>query len=64
MGKKILVAGSTGYLGQFVIKGLNRQGYWIRALCRNDPKIDPVRRYVDDVFKKIGLQKILAVLKV
>ena len=50
MGKKILVAGSTGYLGQFVIKELKKQGYWIRALCRNSRKIDPIRPYIDDVF--------------
>ena len=49
-GKKILVAGSTGYLGQYVIQELKRQGYWIRALCRNDQKIEPVRRYINDVY--------------
>ena len=47
---KILVAGSTGYLGQFVIKELKEQGYWIRALCRDALKLQPVRQYIDDVF--------------
>ena len=47
---KILVAGSTGYLGQFVIKKLKEQGYWIRALCRDALKLQPVRQYIDDVF--------------
>jgi len=48
--EKILVAGSTGYLGQFVIKELKEQGYWIRALCRDALKLQPVRQYIDDVF--------------
>ncbi len=48
--KKILVAGSTGYLGQFVIKELKEQGYWIRALCREGRKIEPVKPYIDDVY--------------
>ena len=50
MGKRILVAGSTGYLGQFVIKELKKQGYWIRALCRNNRKLQTIRHNIDDVF--------------
>lgn len=57
--KKILVAGSTGYLGRFTVKALKEQGYWIRALVRNPralsnpgkhaaPQIDA---YVDEVFQ-------------
>ena len=49
-GEKILVAGSTGYLGQYVIQELKRQGYWIRALCRDDQKIGPVRPYINDIY--------------
>ncbi|MFC2017681.1 SDR family oxidoreductase [Chloroflexota bacterium] len=33
--EKVLVAGSTGYLGRFVVKEFKRQGYWVRALARN-----------------------------
>ncbi len=48
--EKILVAGSTGYLGQFIIKALKEKGYWIRALCRNALKLQPVRQYIDEVY--------------
>jgi uncharacterized protein YbjT (DUF2867 family) len=48
--QRVLVAGATGYLGKFVVKELNRQGYWVRALSRDSRKIEPVRQYVDEVF--------------
>jgi len=48
--EKILVAGSTGYLGQFIIKALKEKGYWIRALCRDALKLHPVRQYIDEVY--------------
>ncbi len=50
VGNKILVAGSTGYLGQFIIKALKKKGYWIRALCRDALKLQPVRQYIDEVY--------------
>ena len=48
--QKIFVAGATGYLGRFIVKELKNQGYWIRALGRDNQKIAPVRPYVDEVF--------------
>lgn len=48
--KKVLVAGSTGYLGQYVIKELKKQGYWVRALARNPQKLESVQEYIDEVF--------------
>jgi uncharacterized protein YbjT (DUF2867 family) len=48
--RKILVAGATGYLGQFIVKELKNQAYWIRALSRDNQKIAPVRQCVDEVF--------------
>jgi uncharacterized protein YbjT (DUF2867 family) len=48
--EKILVAGSTGYLGQFIIKALKEKGYWIRALCRDASKLQSVRQYIDEVY--------------
>ena len=48
--EKMLVAGSTGYLGQFIIKALKEKGYWIRALCRDALKLQPVRQYIDEVY--------------
>ena len=48
--QRVLVAGATGYLGKFIVKELNSQGYWVRALSRDSQKIAPVRQYVDEVF--------------
>jgi len=48
--QRVLVAGATGYLGKFIVKELNSQGYWVRALSRDSQKITPVRQYVDEVF--------------
>ena len=48
--KKVLVAGATGYLGQFVVKALKAKGYWIRALGRSAAKLAPVEDYADELF--------------
>jgi uncharacterized protein YbjT (DUF2867 family) len=48
--KKVLVAGSTGYLGQYVIKELKKQGYWVRALARYPQKLKPIQEDIDEVF--------------
>ena len=48
--QRVLVAGATGYLGKFIVKELKRQGYWVRALSRDNQKIAPVRQYVDEMF--------------
>ena len=44
--KKVLVAGATGYLGQFVVGALKAKGYWIRALGRSASKLAPVEEYL------------------
>ena len=48
--KKVLVAGSTGYLGRFVVKALKAKGYWVRALGRSEAKLEPVKAYADELF--------------
>ncbi len=48
--KKVLVAGATGYLGQFVVKAFKAKGYWIRALGRSAAKLVPVEGYADELF--------------
>ena len=48
--KKILVAGATGYLGQFVVKASKAKGYWVRALGRSAEKLASVREYADELF--------------
>ena len=37
--KKVLVIGATGYLGTHVVNELKRQGYWVRALVRDESKV-------------------------
>ncbi len=48
--KKVLVAGSTGYLGQFVVKALKARGYWVRALGRSEARLESVKRNADELF--------------
>ncbi|MGB5166468.1 MAG: SDR family oxidoreductase [Woeseiaceae bacterium] len=48
--KKILVAGATGYLGQYVVKALKKRGYWVRALGRNVDKLNSIAEYADELF--------------
>ncbi len=43
---RVLVAGSTGYLGHHVVREMKARGHWVRALVR-DP--DRLRDAVDDV---------------
>lgn len=47
--KKVLVAGATGYLGQFLVKELKQRGYWVRVLIRNKNQIKKFKN-VDDFF--------------
>ncbi|MGB5257669.1 MAG: SDR family oxidoreductase [Woeseiaceae bacterium] len=48
--KKVLVAGATGYLGQFVVKALRAKGFWVRALARSASKLASVEDYADELF--------------
>ncbi len=47
--KKVLIAGTTGYLGQHVVKEFKAQGYWIRALARNAKKLENLIGYIDEI---------------
>ena len=47
---RVLVAGATGYLGQFVVKALKAKGHWVRALGRSADKLAVVDKYADEVF--------------
>lgn len=48
--KKVLVAGATGYLGQFVIQALRAKGHWVRALGRSAEKLAPLEEYADELY--------------
>lgn len=36
--KKVLVAGSTGYIGSYVVQEFKNRGYWVRTLVRDAEK--------------------------
>jgi len=48
--KRILVAGATGYLGNYVVKAFKRHGYRVRALSREAGKLEHLRGYLDEEF--------------
>jgi uncharacterized protein YbjT (DUF2867 family) len=37
--KRVLVAGSTGYLGKFAVRAFKQRGYWVRALTRSEERL-------------------------
>ena len=47
--QKVLVAGATGYLGQYLVKELKKRGFWVRVLIRNENQKDKFES-VDDFF--------------
>lgn len=47
--KKVLVAGATGYLGQYLVKELKMRGYWVRVLIRKEEQKD-LFDSIDDFF--------------
>ena len=47
--KKVLVAGATGYLGQYLVKELKKRGFWVRVLIRKEAQQEKFAM-VDDVF--------------
>ena len=48
--KKVLIVGSTGYLGKYLVQESKRRGYWVRALARNPQKLEQLRDSIDDLF--------------
>lgn len=46
---RVLVAGSTGYLGQRVVRELHSRGHGVRALARSDRGLANIRDCVDEV---------------
>jgi uncharacterized protein YbjT (DUF2867 family) len=49
-GKKVLIAGATGYLGQRLIKAYAEAGHSVRALARAPEKLRGLGDYLDDIF--------------
>jgi uncharacterized protein YbjT (DUF2867 family) len=47
---RVLVAGSTGYLGRHIVRELKDRGHHVRALARDPARLEPLRDVLDDVF--------------
>jgi uncharacterized protein YbjT (DUF2867 family) len=47
--KRVLVAGSAGYLGGFVCRELTARGCFVRALARSPEKLSELRDSVDEI---------------
>lgn len=47
--KKVLVAGATGYLGQYLVRELKKRGFWVRVLIRKEEQKEKFAA-VDDFF--------------
>lgn len=45
--QRVLIAGSTGYLGRFVLKEFKERGYWVRALVRNPKKLEQIGPFLE-----------------
>ncbi len=39
LGKRVLVAGATGYVGKYAVQQFKRRGYWVRALTRSEARL-------------------------
>jgi len=48
---RVLVAGSTGYLGGFVCRELKARDHFVRALARSPEKLAPIRDSLDGIVK-------------
>jgi uncharacterized protein YbjT (DUF2867 family) len=46
----VLVAGATGYIGRHTVRALHDAGYRVRALARDERRLDPVADACDEVF--------------
>jgi len=47
--QKILVAGSTGYLGGYAAQEFKKRGYFVRALARTPSKLDYIKDQLDEI---------------
>ena len=45
--QRVLVAGSTGYLGKFVVREFKDRGYWVRTLARNPRKLEQTGPFLE-----------------
>jgi uncharacterized protein YbjT (DUF2867 family) len=48
--KKILIAGATGYLGKHAVMEFKKRGYYIRALARDEARLESLRSFIDEAW--------------
>ena len=48
--KLVVIAGATGYLGRYLVKGARARGYRVRALVRSEGRLGDARQMCDEVF--------------
>jgi len=49
-GKRVLVAGASGYLGGFAVREFKSRGCIVRALVRSAGKSEKIREHIDELF--------------
>ncbi len=47
---RVLIAGSTGYLGSFLLSEAKGRGFTVRALTRSEQKLSHARPTIDEIF--------------
>jgi len=52
--KKVLVAGSTGYIGRYVAQEFKNRGYWVRALVRDPDKIKKPGAHLEPALENLA----------
>jgi uncharacterized protein YbjT (DUF2867 family) len=52
--KKVLVAGSTGYIGCYVVQEFKNRGYWVRALVRDPDKIKKPGAHLEPALENLA----------
>lgn len=48
MSKRIVIAGATGYLGQYLVKAFHNAGYEVAAITRSVDKLEQIQDYVSE----------------
>ncbi len=58
--KKVLVAGSTGYIGRYVVQEFKNRGYWVRALVRDAEKAKQTGAHLEPAIAGLADEIVIA----
>ena len=56
--RRVVVAGSTGYLGKFVTQEFKSRGYWVRALTRSVERLEQVGPFTAPAIPKDSVDEV------